>query len=187
MVKRYKFWPGSFVIECGAKNRGALDSTTRRKVALLNCIQFPWPAASRKWPSDSNVQSRDSMFSCRCTNRSIHLPGILLHPYPWIRWRLVIWIPSVRVGFLPVSFFFLNSRKHVTLRFPLRIFTIPGDIILIRAISFFLFFFFYFTNTILVIASLKYSILSEILKRKEKKNNAGVFSLWSKIINSKLF
>lgn len=39
------------------------------------------------------------------------------------------------------------------------------------------FFFFYFTNTILVIASLKYSILSEILKRKEKKNNAGVFSL----------
>lgn len=115
MVKRYKFWPGSFVIECGAKNRGALDSTTRRKVALLNCIQFPWPAASRKWPSDSNVQSRDSMFSCRCTNRSIHLPGILLHPYPWIRWRLVIWIPSVRVGFLPVSFFFLNSRKHVTL------------------------------------------------------------------------
>lgn len=144
MVKRYKFWPGSFVIECGAKNRGALDSTTRRKVALLNCIQFPWPAASRKWPSDFNVQSRDSMFSCRCTNRSIHLPGILLHPYPWIRWRLVIWIPSVRVGFLPVSFFFLNSRKHVTLRFPLRIFTIPGDIILIRAISFFLFFFFLF-------------------------------------------
>lgn len=108
MVKRYKFWPGSFVIECGAKNRGALDSTTRRKVALLNCIQFPWPAASRKWPSDSNVQSRDSMFSCRCTNRSIHLPGILLHPYPWIRWRLVIWIPSVRVGFLPVSFFFFK-------------------------------------------------------------------------------
>lgn len=174
MVKRYKFWPGSFVIECGAKNRGALDSTTRRKVALLNCIQFPWPAASRKWPSDSNVQSRDSMFSCRCTNRSIHLPGILLHPYPWMAARdlntvgpcrlfaglfFFFKFPETRNSSLPSSHFYDTWRYNFD----------TGD--------FFLPFFFYFTNTILVIASLKYSILSEILKRKEKKNNAGVFSL----------
>lgn len=37
--------------------------------------------------------------------------------------------------------FFLNSRKRVTLCFPLRIFTIPGGIILIRAISSFFFVF----------------------------------------------
>ena len=166
MVKRYKFRPESFVIECDAKNRGgALGSTTRRKVwHFWTAFSFRGPR-----PPGNGLLIRASSPGTRCfrvaarTARFTCPEFYCILPVDSMTTRDLNTVGPCRLFASLFCFFvFLNSGKHVTLCFPLCIFTIPGDIILIGAVSFFL------TNMILVIASLKW---------KEKKNNPGEYFL----------
>lgn len=163
MVKRYKFRPESFVIECDAKNRGgALGSTTRRKVwHFWTAFSFRGPRppgngllipASSPGTRCFRVAARTARFTCP---EFYCIPTRGFDDGSWFEYRRPV--SAFCQSFLFFCFFKFRETRNSLL---------PSlhfyDIILIGAVSFFL------TNTILVIASLKW---------KEKKNNPGEYFL----------